>query len=71
MLGLLEPNRGSIELILKDAPILLFDEITSCLDQAIEVRIMESIKSLTNITCFIVSHRELLNDLVSLTLNIK
>ena len=54
----------------KDAPILLLDEITSSVDKATELKIMESIKSLTDKTCFIVSHRPLSNDLVTLSIDI-
>ncbi len=56
--------------ILKDAPILLLDEITSALDKKTEIRVFENIKSLTNKTCFIISHRELPHDLIDQTIEL-
>jgi len=45
--------------LLKDAPILLLDEITSALDTKTELTILENIRKLTDKTCFIISHRPL------------
>ena len=57
--------------ILRDAPILLLDEITSALDQETETTVLNNIKSLTNKTCLIISHRNLVSSLVTKTLTIK
>lgn len=43
--------------ILSDRPILLFDEATSALDEATERKMLENIKSLTNKTCIMVTHK--------------
>lgn len=40
-----------------DAPILLLDEATSSLDIATEERLLNAIKSMTDKTCIIISHR--------------
>lgn len=56
--------------ILKDAPILLLDEITSALDKKTELRIFENMKSLTDKTCFIISHRDLPDDLIDQTIEL-
>ncbi len=57
--------------IVKDAPILLLDEITSALDQSTEQQILENIKSLTQKTCLIISHRTIHSDIVNKSINIK
>ncbi len=43
--------------ILKDTPILLFDEMTSALDLDTEKEIFKQIKNLTDKACIIISHR--------------
>lgn len=43
--------------LLKDAPILLFDEVTSALDQENETKILANIKRLTNKTVIMSSHK--------------
>lgn len=44
--------------ILHDAPILLLDEATSALDEATEERVLRNIKTLSQCTCVIVSHKK-------------
>lgn len=41
-----------------DAPILLLDEATSSLDIATEAKLLSAIKSMTDKTCIIISHRK-------------
>lgn len=43
--------------ILSDAPILMLDEATSALDDQTELRVLENISSLSEKTCFVVTHR--------------
>lgn len=50
--------------LLKKSPILLLDEISSALDKETEERVFKSIKSLTDVTCLIISHRKLPDDLI-------
>lgn len=45
--------------ILKDAPILLLDEITASLDQDTEKKVLMNLKSLKQKTIIIISHRDL------------
>lgn len=45
--------------LLKDAPILLLDEVTSSLDQALEQQVLSHIKKLTGKTLIVISHRKL------------
>jgi len=45
--------------LLKDAPVLLLDEITSALDEATEAAVLQNIKNMTDKTCLIISHRPL------------
>jgi ATP-binding cassette, subfamily B, bacterial len=56
--------------LLKNTPILLLDEITSALDPETENKIFSSIKSLTNKTCFIISHRNLPKDLIDQSIDL-
>ncbi|MBQ8015524.1 MAG: ABC transporter ATP-binding protein, partial [Clostridia bacterium] len=44
--------------ILHGAPIMLLDEATSALDEATEERVLRNIKTLTDCTCVIVSHKK-------------
>ncbi len=44
--------------ILYDAPVLLLDECTSALDSETEKKLLNSIKSMTNKTCLIISHKQ-------------
>ncbi len=44
--------------ILSDAPILLLDEATSALDENTEAKVLSNIKSLTDKTCLIVTHKK-------------
>lgn len=44
--------------ILSDAPILMLDEATSALDDQTELRVLENISSLSEKTCFVVTHRK-------------
>lgn len=50
--------------LLKDAPILLLDEITSALDSKTESKVLSQIKEMTDKTCIIVSHRPLSSDYI-------
>ncbi len=50
--------------LLKEAPILLLDEITSALDETTEAIVLKNIKELTNKTCIIISHRPLNDELI-------
>lgn len=43
--------------LLSDAPILMLDEATSALDDQTELRVLENISSLSEKTCFVVTHR--------------
>ena len=54
--------------LLKHAPILLLDEISSALDAEIEKRVFMSIKSMTDKTCLIISHRTLPNGIIDLNI---
>jgi ATP-binding cassette subfamily B protein len=54
--------------LLKDAPILLLDEISSALDQETEKKIFESIRQMTDKTVLLVSHRELDSKVYDLSL---
>ena len=56
--------------LIKNAPILLLDEITSAFDPVIEKRILTSIKTLTHKTCFIISHRTLPKDLIDQSIDL-
>ncbi len=44
--------------ILHDAPIILLDEATSALDEATEERVLNNIRTISGITCVIVSHKK-------------
>lgn len=44
--------------LLYDAPILLLDESTSALDSATEHSLLEAVRSMTDKTCIIVSHKQ-------------
>ena len=56
--------------LLKNAPIMLLDEITSALDPETEKKIFENIKSLTDKTCIIISHRKLPEHLINQTIDL-
>lgn len=43
--------------LISDAPILLLDEATSALDQSTEERLLSNLKSLTDKTCIMISHK--------------
>ena len=43
--------------LLYDSPILLLDEATSALDEKTEANVLKNIKSLTDKSCIIVSHK--------------
>lgn len=44
--------------LLSDAPILMLDEATSALDDQTELHVLENISSLSEKTCFVVTHRK-------------
>jgi len=54
--------------LLKDAPILLLDEISSALDQETEKKIFDSIRQMKGKTVLIISHRELDSKVYDLSL---
>jgi ABC-type multidrug transport system fused ATPase/permease subunit len=56
--------------LLKDAPILLLDEITSALDQDRETKILKNIKALTDKTVIISSHRPIDSNIITKTVNL-
>lgn len=43
--------------ILSGAPVLLLDEATSALDEETELRFLQNLKALNNVTCVIISHK--------------
>ncbi len=45
--------------LLKGADVLLFDEITSALDEKTEKKVLQNIRDLTEKTCLVISHRPL------------
>ena len=57
--------------VLSGAPILLMDEITSALDVETERKVLQRIKSLDNVTCFIVTHRPVPEEYCDVTLEIE
>lgn len=70
-LGLSEGQAQRIAIaraLLRDAPIILFDEATSSLDEATEANIIENLKDNTqNKICLFISHRESVNRLCAKT----
>lgn len=60
-LGLSEGQAQRISIaraLLYDAPILLLDESTSALDSATEAELLKAVRSMTDKTCIIVSHKK-------------
>jgi len=60
-LGLSEGQAQRISIaraLLYDAPVLLLDESTSALDSKTEAELLKSIKSMTDKTVIIVSHKQ-------------
>ena len=60
-LGLSEGQTQRISIaraILHDAPVLLLDEATSALDSVTERNLLAAIRSMTDKTCIIVSHKQ-------------
>ncbi|MFU8793649.1 MAG: ABC transporter ATP-binding protein [Acholeplasmataceae bacterium] len=51
--------------LLRDAPVLLLDEITSALDQKIEQLILKNLKTMTHKTVLISSHRVLNDEVIT------
>lgn len=47
--------------ILSDAPVILLDEATSALDEMTELRLLENIKTLSDKTCILISHKKAAN----------
>jgi ATP-binding cassette subfamily B protein len=56
--------------LIKDAEVLLLDEVTSALDESTELKVLNNIKALTNKTCLIISHRPLSSDLIDQTIEL-
>lgn len=56
--------------ILSNAPIILFDECTSALDEKTEKQVLENIKSQKNKTVFLISHKRAVLDICTDTLKI-
>jgi ATP-binding cassette subfamily B protein len=56
--------------LLKDAPILLLDEVTSALDASMENLILSNLKTMTNKTMIIISHRVLPSAYVNQTITL-
>ena len=54
--------------LLKDAPILLLDEVTSSLDQRTEEVIVSNIKKMTDKTVIFISHRHMDQEIISKTI---
>ncbi|MFP4078860.1 MAG: ATP-binding cassette domain-containing protein, partial [Candidatus Izemoplasmataceae bacterium] len=52
--------------VLRDAPIVLLDEVTSALDEKTERTVLENLKTLTDKTCLIISHRPMRKPLIDL-----
>ena len=44
--------------LMTDAPILLLDECTSALDEQTEKRLLENLRSMTDKTCLLISHKK-------------
>ncbi len=44
--------------LLYDAPVLLLDEATSALDEKTEISLLKALKTMTNKTCIIISHKK-------------
>ncbi|MBQ4105002.1 MAG: ABC transporter ATP-binding protein [Clostridia bacterium] len=47
--------------ILSGAPVVLLDEATSALDEATELKLLQNIKTLSNKTCILISHKKAAN----------
>ena len=48
--------------ILSGSPIILLDEATSALDERTELKLLENIKTLSDKTCILISHKKAAND---------
>ena len=73
-LGLSEGQAQRISIaraILYDAPILLLDESTSALDSKTEVELLKTIRSMTDKTVIIVSHKKAAFDICDKVIEIK
>jgi ATP-binding cassette subfamily B protein len=56
--------------LLKDAPIILLDEITSALDEKTEQHVLKNIQTLAHKTIIIISHRHLPDDFIKTYINL-
>jgi len=66
-LGLSEGQRQRLAIargLLRGAPILLLDEVTSALDEKTERAVLDNLAALEGRTCFVVSHRPLSDSLI-------
>lgn len=50
--------------VLRDAPVLLLDEVTSALDASSEALVLDNLKQLTDKTCLVISHRPIPESLI-------
>lgn len=57
--------------LLANSPVLLLDEATSALDEQTEKQFLTNLKTLDNITCFIVSHKKAALDICNKSIKIK
>lgn len=57
--------------LLRDAPMLLLDEATSALDEETERKVLRNIKTLTDKSCIIVSHKNAAFDICDKTVRIE
>ena len=57
--------------LLANSPVLLLDEATSALDEQTEKQFLTNLKTLDNITCFIVTHKKAALDICNKSIKIK
>ncbi len=57
--------------LLNDAPVLLLDEATSALDEKTEAAVLQGIRTLTDKTCIIVSHKNAALDICDKIISVK
>ena len=57
--------------ILTKSPIILLDEATSALDEQTELKVLENLKQLEDVTLFIVSHKKAMLKICNRTVQIQ